>query len=182
MQKPNGYDQAPAYTGGSKQLDPGGYVCRIKDAKEETLKETHFLTIAFDICEGEQSGFFADAFKAKQQFASDAKWPGVYRQTVENKDGGCNPFFKGMIACIEESNPGYKFNFDERALAGKLFGGVFGQEEYPDANGNVRVSTKLQQIRTVDAIRRGDFTIPEIKREKPKPPDNTGASNYLPWN
>ncbi len=177
MKKPEGYNEAAAYsgTGGSRQLPTGGYICRIKNAKEETNSGYWQLALAFDIAEGPEEGFYNDAFKARQQYGSDAKWPAVYRQMVEGKDGKANPFFKGMITAIEESNPGFAFNFDEKTLIGKLFGGVFGQEEFTDQNGVLRTTTKLQQIRSVNAIRQGDFKVPDIKREKASAAATTAA-------
>lgn len=38
---------------------------------------------------------------------------GLFRQGYEGKQ---LPFFKGMITCIEESNEGYEWNWDEKRL------------------------------------------------------------------
>jgi len=167
MKKPNGYDTAPAYMGGeaAPQLEPGGYVCKIKQAKEETTESGYWmLALAFDIAEGPHAGFYEAQYKERIKNDAAAKWPGVYRQGIQGRDGQCSPFFKGMITAIENSNPGYTFNFDEATLIGKVFGGVFGQEEWKDRNGAVRTSTKLQSFRSASSIREGDYKVPEIKR------------------
>ena len=37
IKKPQGYDKAPAYTGESRALPKGKYVCVIKQVEEETV-------------------------------------------------------------------------------------------------------------------------------------------------
>ena len=73
-------------------------------------------------------------------------------------------FFKGFISVIESSNSGFKWDWDEKKLVGKLFGGVFGEEEYEGTDGEIRTSVKCKQIRSADKIRSDDFTIPDIKK------------------
>ena len=60
MEKINGYDSAIALTGEYERLKPGGYICKIIAAKEETSKKSgsRMLTLALDIDEGEHRGFF----------------------------------------------------------------------------------------------------------------------------
>lgn len=67
-----------------------------------------------------------------------------------------------MITCIEKSNPGYTWNWDEKSLAGKRIGGVFGQEEFIGTDGQVHLATKCVYVRTVDSIRKG-VEIPKTK-------------------
>ncbi len=50
-----------------------------------------------------------------------------FRQGYEGKQ---LPFFKGMISCIEKSNEGYEWNWDEKTLKGKKIGVLFGREQY----------------------------------------------------
>lgn len=40
------------------------------------------------------------------------------------------PFFKGVLTSLEESNPGFRWNWDESTLVGKKVGGVFGREQF----------------------------------------------------
>lgn len=160
MQKPNNYENTDAFTGDFQRLTPGGKICTIVNAYETTTKKTNqpMLAIEFDIAEGEEKGFYE---AAQQQYGGD--WRGVYRQGTLDKDGNCSPFFKGMISAIEESNDRYKFDFSEKTLIGKKFGGVFGEEEYIGKDGTVKTAVKLMQIRSTDAIRKGNFKIPPKK-------------------
>lgn len=163
MKKPDGYDTTQAFDGSFERLDPGGFVCRITAAKDDAYNGRGRIAIAFDICEGPLSGYYK---RKHERFGGN--WPGTYRQFTENKDGTCSPFFKGMITAIEESNPGFVFNWDERTLAGKYFGGVFGSEEYMTQTGEIKTIVRCSQIRSVNAIKTGDYQIPELKKFRPK--------------
>lgn len=61
MRKPQGYDEAEAYTGeynGPGPLPAGLYVCKIMHAVEETKNGKRFLVIGFDIVEGDYAGYY----------------------------------------------------------------------------------------------------------------------------
>jgi hypothetical protein len=161
MQKPSDYDSTSAFTGEYETLKAGGYVCKIVqaiDGKSSTGKP--MMTILFDITEGDNKDFFKRRFDSAKKTNADAKWKGVFRQLT---DGKSTPFFKGVITSIEESNPGYKFNFDENTLKGKLFGGIFGREQYQKNNGEYAWDTKCQNIRSIATIKKGAFEIPADK-------------------
>jgi hypothetical protein len=161
MQKPQGYDQAQGMTGESSALPAGGYICKILQAKvDKSKKGNDMLIILFDIAEGDHKDFYKKQFESKKSSNPEAKWQGIYRQLV---DGDNLPYFKGMVLAIEKSN-NFSWDFDEKKLAGKLFGGVFGQEEYKGNDGKTHLSTKCQWIRTVEQIRSGNFKIPDVKR------------------
>ena len=176
MIKPADWDTTEAFTGEFKQIKPGGYVCRILAAKTELTKtRKEQLVIMFDIVEGEFKDFYRDQYEKKHAKNADAQWSGVYRQLTGGEANKTNPFFKGMIASIESSNNGYTWNWNEETLKGKLFGGVFGQEEFESNTGDIKVATKLMFIRSVEQVRKG-VEVPEIKRLK-----QTGnlASSYF---
>ena len=160
MNRPNNYENTEAFTGEGQRLTVGGKICTIVNAYETTTKKTNqpMLAIEFDIAEGEEKGFYE---AAQQQYGGD--WRGVYRQGTLDKDGNCSPYFKGMISAIEESNDRYKFDFNEKTLIGKKFGGVFGEEEYTGRDFTIKTAVKLMQIRSTDAIRNGNFKIPPKK-------------------
>jgi hypothetical protein len=161
MQKPAEWDNTEAFTGDFKNLPPGGYICRIKNAKVDTTQSgKEVLVIAFDIAEGEFANYYGEQYVKKTENNPDAKWQGIYRQLTE---GNSLKFFKGLIHAIENSNNGYKWNWAEKTLKDKLFGGVFGQEEYINNNGELKLSTKCRFIRSIEQIRKG-VDAPEIKK------------------
>ena len=87
-----------------------------------------------------------------------------------NKD-----YFANQIACIEASNVGYEFDFDEKKLKGKIVGAVFGEKEY-EFNGNHGFFVTCRGFRTVDAIRSGKFKVPDKLMLK----KSTGDNGFFP--
>ena len=72
--------------------------------------------------------------------------------------------FKHFINCVEESNVGYKWSWDEQSLAHKYIGVVLGEEEYEKKDGSVGVKLVVKDIKTVEQIKNGDFKVPNIKK------------------
>lgn len=161
IKKPQGYDQAPAYTGEFQQLPKGKYVCVIKQvATQEGSRGGDQLVILYDIEEGEHRGFFQKMYDAdKAQNPSGAKWRGVFRQNMEGK--GLS-WFKGIITSIERSN-NFTFQWDkennEKTLIGKKFGGIFRRRQYEKDNGDRPIITELFQIRSIAGL--SEAEIPE---------------------
>lgn len=162
INKPQGYDEAPAYTGEFIQLPAGLYVCEIIGVREEENGGHSRLAMQFDIAEGEHKGFYQKQFKMAKQADQNAKYKGIHRQ---NMDGQGVPFFKGLMTSIEKSNPGFSFPWgqqgNEKALAGKKFGAVMGREEFLTSEGDKRMATKIFQIRSVEGLK--DAKVPEDK-------------------
>ena len=163
MKKPTNWDSIQVPTGEKfRQLPPGGYVCKIISASvDKTMSGAERLNLRFDISEGEYKGFFGEQFDKRCETNPNTAWLGTYRQITEGESS--EKFYKGMITAIENSNPGYKWDFDETTLRGKLFGGVFGFEEWLNNQGKVMKSIKCRFIRSVDEVRKG-VEPPEIKR------------------
>lgn len=151
MNKPANWDSVEAITGEYKKLPAGGYVCSIVRAectKSKNGKE--MLKLAIDIAEGKYKDFYLNQYLQEQERNKEqAKWRGSYYQLTEGDSMGR---FKGMLLNIEKSNPGYKWNWNEKSLEGKLFGGVFREEEYINRNGGLSTAVKLISIRPVEGI------------------------------
>lgn len=188
MNKPQGYDEAQSYTGDFEQLELGGHVCKITGVKLEYTPNTNaeVLVLAFDIAEGKQAGYYQRKYDEARKSNAQARWQGIYRQFTQ---GNSTPYFKGMIENIENSNPGYNFastGFNEQTLAGKMFGGIFGREQYRAQDGSLKFTTKCRSIRTVEKIREG-VDIPEdklLKEEQQKDyfsPNDNSVIDDLGW-
>lgn len=159
MQKPKDWEATEAYTGDSEALPAGAYVCKILGAREELSKTgAPMLVLCLDIAPGEpHAGYFSASFEFRKKQYADAKWPngGIYRQFTTNKTGTCNEWFKGLIQCIEASNQGFHFDFNEKTLAGKLFGGIFRREQYEATDGSLKFATKCFKVTTAAKVREG---------------------------
>ena len=183
MRKFDGYEQTESFAGEYESLEPGGYVCKILqvqavEPEPGTKKYDTLLRIGFDIAEGDKAGFYRRTFDRKKESNPDAKWPGMYYQTIKADD---LRYFKGFITAIENSNPGYIWDWDEQKLKGKLFGGVFGEEEYEMKQGKrageISTSVKCMWVRSAEQIRSGNFTVPDVKRLKKDSKPSSGFSS-----
>lgn len=162
------YDEIQVFEGGA-QLPVGGYELTIVGAKVEQFTNCEILKIAFDIVNHEQfSGFYANRFKSAKAQNPDAKWGGVFDVFIPKDDGSeldgyTKQAFKRFITSVEKSNEGYVWNWDEKSLKGKAFGGIFGREEFITKEGDRKFAVKCRFSRSIDSIRSGDYKIPEDK-------------------
>ena len=174
--KPKDWETAQAYTGGAgQQMTPGGHICKIVALRQETSKNGNpMIVVAFDIDEGsELDGFYKARLKEQQKQNSASKWQGVIRFMLYDKGGNTNPFFKGFIKSLEESNAGYHWDWDERSAVDKKIGIVFREEEYMQET-QIRSSVKAWQARSVQAILDGVPVPPK------KPLQEHGAQPFDP--
>ena len=159
-----GYDRAAAYDGSNEKIPAGGYICRIMKAwVETTMSGSEQLVLALEIAEGEYAGYYGRQYTSKKETYPNAKWPCLFKQFTLNTDGQTNPFFKGMIKSIEESNSGYSWNWHETGLQNKMIGMIFREEEFEANDGSIKTVVRPAFPRSVQRIRNGVET-PEIRR------------------
>ena len=146
-------------SGSFEKLPVGGYI--IKILAVDDVPEKEYLKIFFDINDGGKKGFFQKAFE--EDTRAEKKWPnaGSFIRSYKEK---ALPMFKGFTNAIENSNKGYKWNFDEKSLVNKVVGVVIGEEQYLNQKGQVRTRTYVSAVRSVDTIKKGEFTVPELKK------------------
>lgn len=162
------YDEIQVFEGGA-QLPVGGYELTIVGAKVEQFTNCEILKVAFDIVNNEKyANFYANKFKAAKAQNPSAKWGGVFDVFIPKDDGSeldgyTKQAFKRFITSVEKSNEGYVWNWDEKSLKGKAFGGIFGREEFITKEGDRKFAVKCRFPRSIDSIRSGDYKIPEDK-------------------
>lgn len=162
MEKPKNWDSVKANTGDYESLKLGGHEVIIKDAYEYTgMTGNTSLKIEVDINGNDaQKGFYQKQYDNNTN--SDKKWPSASCKYISLKDDDtCIALYKGFTTIIENSNPGYKWNFDEKTLIGKKLCGVYGLEEFEDNEGNVKTAVKLVQFRSLDKLDK--IKIPKVK-------------------
>ena len=177
MMKPNGLDTAPAIKGGGfPQLPPGGYICRIVEAKEQHSKSgRNMLVLGLDIAEGEYKDFYLKQFQRRHEETPDAKWPCLYYQLT---DGDSVGRLKGLLMALEESNDGFilaSWDWDEKRLKKLLCCGVFREEEYLNHENKVRTSVKCISILPTAEL--PNVKVPEKKTLEPQQQNNGGWGN-----
>ncbi len=157
MNKIPGYDESPAYTGESQALPAGKYICEIKGAKVvKNAKGSEQLVLQLDIAEGDYKNYYSSIYAADlERDSSKAKWRngGLFRQGWEGKS---LPYFRGLMKCIEKSNDGYTWNWDEKTLKGKKIGVLFGREQFL-LNGDKRWATKAVKVRSIEGLEKSEI-------------------------
>lgn len=173
MQLPKDFDKTAAADGGAVQLPVGGYVCLIKRAEAVKARNgSEMLRILYDIDEGEYREYYLLRYNKDKQYQSahggEIAWRGRYDTFVLTRDGKTNPFFKGLLTAIEDSNPGVTLiengQLNEDRLKNCHVGLVMGEEEFKGQDGTVRTTVRPRVAVSVAKIREGAYTIPPIRR------------------
>ena len=170
-------------------LPAGGYVAKILDASISTYSWGEVLVFSFDIVEGEYTEFFKN--KYLEDTNENKKWKGTFRLTIPQEDNqyydSQKRKFGNAIACIEESNPKYAWNGDERKLKDNYVGVLFRNYEY-DVDGRQGWTTECCSFTSVDEIREKKFKMPKDKplKKQPESPaamfaDIKNIENELPF-
>lgn len=164
------------------------YVCKIISAKgmhydeaqkkmveTPTDKQPQKLVIAFDITEGDYTGYYKKRFS--KDTSEDKKWKGVIRINVPKSDGSEQDGwtirrFNTTLVNIEESNPGYLWDNDLSKLKDKLIGMVYRNKEW-EMNGNTGWFSEPYSIIKVEDARAGKFRKPQ---DKPLDKKNTAPA------
>lgn len=146
---------------GNQQIEPGWYCCVILAVMEsETAWGSPAVTFHFDVADGQFKGYYSADYKSNTD--PNKKWRGSLEQSIDEKG---LPYFKGMITAIEESNPGYQFDFDETKLKGKKVGIGFRKEWY-EKNGEDKYVVRACAFRDIKKVLSGELEPPKDKPKK----------------
>ena len=152
-----------------QQLPKGGYIVRILDAKIRTYTSDkgtfEKLEISVDIAEGEFKDFYANDYRSQTQ--EDKRWKGVLRQYIPTDDGSekddwTKSVFKAMTDAVEDSNPGYHWDWNETGLKGKTVGALFRSEEW-EYQGKTGFATRCFKFIPAELVKSGKFKVPADK-------------------
>lgn len=148
---------------------PGAYIGVVTRVEDVEAKE--YLRVEWEFSEGQFKGENGSTFERA------GFWPLPIIRSYKEK---ALPFFKSFKTALEESNPGYRFDEDNlNAMVGRRIGVVLGQEEYKKKNGGVGKRLYVYQARSISAIQKGDFTVPELKKLEPAAaPDPYGGYGF----
>lgn len=170
--------------GDFQPLPRGGYVMRINGATVHENSVGQYVKVSADIAEGEYQGYFNRDYQNQQ--SEDKKWHCNYLLSVPNDDGSeqdgwTKRRFKTFTDALEDSNPGYHFDWDESKFKGLLIGGLFNEREYEKSDGSIGRATNFAQVTSVDRIRSGNYKIPDDKTTKKSSGDgnNVDADGFM---
>lgn len=153
---------APKATSNKPECLPAGvYPAVIKGARVEDTQYGQRLILALDVTEGEHKGHYQTLFDWETQNGNfTPKWKGTLRTSVPTGDGSekdswSKRTFEGAVWAIEQSNPGFVFDFDEKKLIGLKVGiNVRNKEwEYNDMIGWTTEIGRLESLPEVLAER-----------------------------
>ena len=168
MKKYEGYEAKKAASV-TDALPAGGYVAKILKAEVAEYSWGDVLIISFDIAEGDYKGHFRKRWDADANSDFGQKWKGNFRLNIPSEKSkypdSDKRAFNNMCWAVEESNPGYKWNWKEETLKGKMIGVLFRNREW-EKDGNTGWTTECCTVVSVDEIRSGAFSIPKDKKLK----------------
>ena len=174
MRKINDFDKVQENGGAFKRIPDGAYIVGVK--KVEDVSDKEFLRLELDICKGEYKNWY------QQQYDADNRetkyWPrgGVLVRSYKEK---ALPFFKGFITAVTKSNPKFEWKWNEQDLKNKVFGVVVGTEEYLKKNGGVGTRPYIDSVHSVEAIEKGDYTVPDVKKLDPTKTTSKPAEQFV---
>lgn len=172
------YEKVQAATDKVK-IPAGGYEVKILQAVEKEYESKNGdkfkkLEISFDIISGEYKDYYKNDYNS--QISEEKRWKGTLRQYVPKDDGSekdewTKSTFKATVNAVEDSNPGYHWDWDEKKLKGKVVGCLLRNEEW-EMNGKSGWTARPFKFIDVQKIRDGKFTVP-----KDKPLENKSGAN-----
>lgn len=149
------------------KIVPGGYIAFITSVEDNEQKE--YLRMGWDFCDPKLKGTNRDTYD-RMGF-----WPtSIFRSYKES----ALSFFKSFKTAVEKSNPGYLFRNDPQSLQGHLIGVVLGEEEYINGKGQKKTRLYVAGTRSVEAIQKGDFVVPDLKKLPESPAAAPAAPAY----
>lgn len=134
-----------------KALPIGAYECKIINAVENHNEQSGKTTlkVMVDIASGEYKDYFKKRYDSNT--AIDRKWDNNATKFLAF-EGENTSFFKGFITIVENSNIGYKWDWEESTLRDKKLVGVFQYEQYEKQDGTKALKVRLTKFRSLDKL------------------------------
>jgi hypothetical protein len=167
--------EAKKSAAGREILPAGNYIAKILKAEEQATADNRmYIVLSFDIIEGDFKDFFRKDYNSQDPAYGVAKWRGGFRLWEptgdgSEKDGWTKRTFNNLIACVEESNPGYHWDWNEQGLKGKMIGVMFRDKEW-EFDGKTGWTTECGALCSIEDIRSG-----KAKTLKSKPLPQSAA-------
>ena len=168
-------------------LPVGAYVCEIKNVKIDGKEPDQRLILRLDIVEGEFTGYYPkryehDAGRNAQNHMYQTKYKGDFQLQIPNEANTDRAHpewdirtFNNMVFCVEQSNEGYKWDWNEKSLKGKLVGINVRAGTY---NGNPY--TQIGKLETVKDVRDGVCKTMRPKEDSNPPVSESSTPAFTP--
>ena len=175
---------------------PGAYIGEIQDVRfiEGKDGQRGRIECKMEITEGEYKGRYNEVFEDQRERFGNATYKGVFRIVCPSDDDETWVVskFQGNLWCVQESNPGYKWDWDEKKLKGKKVGFSVRKRFYTYDNKD-RETTEIGQFETIDDVRNGKCKLMKARDQRKEHDDtaeeSTDGSNFtdvskdvaVPW-
>ena len=119
-----------------------------------------WLEMMIEITEGEYTGRFTDVYNdQKKRFGEEnTKYRGTFRIAIPtgkpDEEDWVRRSFEGNLWCVEQSNPGYHWDWDENKLTGKKIGLNIRKRLYT-YEGKDGETIEVARFETVDDVKTG---------------------------
>ena len=184
--------EAKKNNSGFLELPPrGAYVAKIKSAKEEDFFGRQCIEITLDITEGEYKGRYEAVWRDQEERFGKAYFKGIFR-LFPYKDGDkdyVKAQFEGNLWAVQESNAGYRWDWDEKKLVGKMVG-ISVRNRLYTYNGKDRSTPEIAEFVPVADVKTGKVKLkPDYDRRKKDEEASTDGSEFtevsnevdVPW-
>ena len=133
--------------------------------------------MTLDIIEGEYKGRYAEVWKDQDEKFGKATFKGTFRLIpyVEDDEDWRRRVFESNLWCVEQSNPGYEWDWDEKKLVGKKVG-INVRNRLYTYNNKDRSTTEIACFETVDDVRNGKCKL-KPDRDQRKPHDDEDSTD-----
>lgn len=171
----------------------GAYVAEIKKAEEIDLEflNRKAIKVTLDICEGEYKDRYADVWRSQEERFGSATFKGTFNliPPVEGDEEWRKISFEGNMWAIQQSNEGYKWDWDEKKLKGKKVG-ISVRNRLYTYNEQDRSTTEIAEFVPVEEVRAGTVKLKKDRdQRKNKDEDSTDGSEFtdvsknvdVPW-
>jgi hypothetical protein len=132
----------------SERKPPAGcYIMQIINATVGMTKSNQtILRLELDIAEGEYKNYYSEISASYNKNLLLR-----YGQLCEKESA--IPYFKKIITDIEQSNLGFKFNFNCNSLRGKYVGAYTFYEVYKTSEGQMKEAMKIDKFVSINQVR-----------------------------
>jgi hypothetical protein len=186
-------------TGGFVELPPvGAYVAEIQAVRTDNQFDHVVVELKMEIIEGEYKNRFTEVWKDQDERFGNATYKGVFRLVAPNEgdEDWRRSAFEGNLWCVEQSNPGYAWDWDEKKLKGKKVGISIRKRLYTgkDRDGNPvdRTTYEIGRFETIDDVRNGKckpMKDRDTRKEKSASSESTDGNEFtdvskevsVPW-
>ena len=139
-----------------ERIELGGHKAVIKKIGEYKSKESGKVSLKVEVDttkDDKQPDYFQKQYDEDKK--DDKKWPtGGTKYVSLKQDEKCIKMLKGFITAVENSNPGFTYNWEKDVdqLLNKKVGIVIGLEEYTNDKGETKTVSKIANFRSLDKV------------------------------